>query len=159
MKRCLVFLLLIIPLALLSAQADVYNIFSVDIGYNIMADSGTPPLEYFLSIGLNARVTERISAGVEINFLNFVIPINVNILKFKIDIIPPVRAVLGFMPPITPFSSAGALGIGLELLPVRRRTGGLSTEFKLFLDFLHDLDFTAASPYSLRFGLAMGIGH
>ena len=160
MKRYLFLLtvLLMFSPLFLAAQADAYNIFSVDIGYNVLIEpNGTPIREDTMSMGFNFRLTERLTAGFELNNLVNTF-LYVNALKLKADIVPLIRAVMTYYPPSIAFTD-GAFSLGMELLPIRRRTGGLSTEFKFLFDFIREATFTATPDYGFRFGLVAGIGH
>ena len=170
MKKPLIFLLLaFLSLACLTAQqADTYTIFSLDIGYNTIFDPDPDPgddsLYFFPSLGVNLRMSDRFSGGVEFNHITInsglmgPIPLFINVVKLKVDAAPIVRAVFGYSSSQYFLdSSAGAVDLGLEIIPYRQRTGGLNTELKFVFECLFDPSDPA--NYNLRFGINAGIGH
>jgi hypothetical protein len=148
MKKKIVVLLLalmILPLMGLAAQdASSFTILSFDIGYapgyDLDADE-TLTDSYF---ALNVRVADPLSVGFAI-----IGTTPTTLLKVKYDILPKARAVVSF--------GNGIVGLGFEAVPFIRKTSGLSTEFKLVLDYLWEPK-SGLDAGKLYLGLDVGIG-
>jgi len=140
MKKLLTILavLVVLPLAGLTAQQKAFSLFSVDLGYAPAYSLNDNKYYQVSTFGLNIKVTDSITAG-----FNMISTSDVNLLNFKYDVLPQVRVTLG-----TGVSGASALAnvgltnssplisLGLEGIPFQKNTNGLGTEVKLALQYV-----------------------
>jgi len=146
-KRFYIFMLaiLILPAAALTAQENAFSFlsFNIGFGYELPVDGST--YSSVNSFGVDFRIAgpliigfERADGGVLLNFF-----------KAKFDVMPEVRAVIGY-------GDNRAL-FGFEVIPFRREVSGLFTEFKLLADYFTGPNFAFDSGI-FRLQLAVGIG-
>ena len=148
-KRFLILALaVLIPLAGLAAQENAFNFLSFNIGYgyNINTDgSGTPAS--VSTFGANFRVAGPMIVGFEMATPTL------NLLKVKFDVIPALRAVIGY----TGTDNRGLFGF--EVVPFKREVSGLFTEFKMMVDYItHDNFAFTGTNSNLRMQMALGVG-
>ena len=150
--------LALVPLSLGAQTTTEFQYLSFDIGYApgwSLAGNGTqitPSL-----FGLNIRVTDKLSAGIQILQNSVGTAYTDTFLLLKYSFLPKIRATVGFggegaAPPYVPYGS-----LGFEVIPFTRVVGGIAaTEFKLA--FKYDAPFGNLTSGKILFALAFGIG-
>jgi hypothetical protein len=150
MKKIFIVLavLMLLPLSGLFAQAanaQSYQILSFDIGYAPNYKIDTRAYATTTYFGLNVRLAESFTVGYA------AIGAGNNFLKLKYDVLPQLRAVVGVG------GLAASADLGVEIVPFRNKVSGLSTEFKINLEYI----WATANPIdqgTLYFGLVVGVG-
>jgi hypothetical protein len=145
--------LILVPLSLGAQTNAEFQYLSFDIGYAPGWDldsSATNPVTPSL-FGLNVRVTDKLSAGLQM--LTYSSTSTDSFLLLKYSVLPQVRAMLGFGSDGTDSLSS----IGFEIIPFSRSVGGLAaTEFKVAVKY--DAPFEDLTTGKILFALAIGIG-
>ncbi|MCL2442421.1 MAG: hypothetical protein FWD13_03030 [Treponema sp.] len=132
---------LILPMTGLAAQEGSYSFLSFDIGQSFNMNVSDGSLGSSSIFGINVRIADPLTIGVTTygaaSFFNI-----------KYDIIPALRAVLGY--------GGGQTALGFEIIPFRRQFSGLSTEFKLAP--VYTFTGTGIGSGNIRACLLLGIG-
>ncbi|MDR2177268.1 MAG: hypothetical protein LBP20_04400 [Treponema sp.] len=147
--------LILLPLSTEAQTAEnaEFQYLSIDIGYapgwSLAATGGGQKMPALF--GLNIRVSDKLSAGIQT--LTESATVSDNFLLLKYTFLPKVRATLGFgVQGADPASS-----VGFEVIPLSRSVGGLAaTEFKAAVKY--NAPFNDLTKGKILFALAFGIG-
>jgi hypothetical protein len=145
---------MLLPLSGLFAQAatsQTYQILSFDIGYapgyDLTAGTGGFVTETYF--GFNVRLADPLAIG----FATIGGTTGLNLLKVKYDVLPKLRAVVGYGLD----TGFGWADFGLEIVPFRNKVSGLSAEFKVVVDSTW-LATGSIGDGIIYFGLVVGVG-
>jgi hypothetical protein len=148
----LVLSLLPLSIGAQDAASTEFQYLAFDIGYapgwNLDSNSYETPSLF----GLNIRVADKLSAGIQ--HLTYSSTASDNFLLLKYSFLPKVRAILGFGTQGTGLSPASS--VGFEVIPFGRSTGGATTELKVAVKY--DAPFSNPGGGKIFFALALGIG-
>ncbi|MCL2293602.1 MAG: hypothetical protein FWC36_01870 [Spirochaetes bacterium] len=148
-KLIILFFAALLPLSSLAAQQQgAFTLLSFDIGQGIIAyDFSAEENLRHTFFALNVRVADPLIISIATK--KFDGADSGFGLKLKYDVLPFVRAVIGYG------WDAHSL-IGFEAVPFRRQVGGVFTEFKLVTNYMFPQESVGDGKFLL--GLALGIG-
>ena len=134
-----------------TAASTEFQYLAFDIGYAPGWDLNNNNYQTPALFGLNIRVADKLSAGIQ--HLTYSAGNSDNFLLLKYSFLPQVRAALGFgtQNPTNPASS-----IGFEVIPFGRSTEGAATEMKVAVKY--DAPFSDLTQGKIFFALAVGVG-